>query len=211
MGVSCLFLLKKPNLFLKNATGSLSVMSYLIFWPYFMLNMIALGLFRVFYREKVFDEIVPNLYIGMKLWFIDYQQFTLKGIKSTLDLTSEFGETRFIQTGQNYLCIPLLDTTAPTLDQLTEAISWITAHLSKGPVFIHCALGHGRSATVVAGFLIQHEIVSEVKEAVAFIKAIRPKVSLHPNQLAILIKFTELCKYKKVKRVRNENSIRPIS
>jgi hypothetical protein len=50
---------------------------------------------------------------------------------------------------------------------------------------------------VVAGFLIQHEIVSDVREAVAFIKAIRPGVGLHPKQLAILVKFTELCKQKK--------------
>jgi len=151
----------------------------------------------VFYRENALDEIVPNLYMGSKLWIVDYQQFTSKGINSTLDLTSEFGETGFIRTGQNYLCIPLLDTTAPTLEQLVEAVSWVTTHLSKGAVFIHCALGHGRSATVVAGFLIKHEIVSDVREAVTFIKTIRPGVGLHPKQLAILVKFTELCQQKK--------------
>jgi hypothetical protein len=118
IGVSCIFFLKKPSLFLKNTAGSFSAVSYLIFWPYFILNTIALSLFRVFYRENALDEIVPNLYMGLKLWFVDYQQFTSKGINSTLDLTSEFGETGFIRTGQNYLCIPLLDTTAPTLDQL---------------------------------------------------------------------------------------------
>jgi len=124
---------------------------------------------------------------------VDYQQFISKGIKSTLDLSSEFGEVGFIRTGQNYLCIPLIDTTAPTFNQLDEAISWITARLLEGPVFVHCALGHGRSALVVAGFLLKQGIVNDVKEAVAFIKTKRPGIGLHPKQLAILEKFAQSC------------------
>ena len=193
VGVSCAFWFNKPGIFLKNATGSLSIISYLIFLPYFILNAIALGLFRVFSQENALDEIVPNLYIGYRLWIVDYQQFISKGIKSTLDLSSEFGEVGFIRTGQNYLCIPLIDTTAPTFNQLDEAISWITARLLEGPVFVHCALGHGRSATVVAGFLLKQGIVNDVKEAVAFIKAKRPGIGLHPKQLAILEKFAQSC------------------
>ncbi|MEN8216314.1 MAG: hypothetical protein ABFS56_08040 [Pseudomonadota bacterium] len=77
---------------MKNASGTLSPLSYLIFWPYFTLNTITLALFRVFSQENALDEIVPNLYIGCQLSFVDYKRFRALGIKSTLDLTSEFGE-----------------------------------------------------------------------------------------------------------------------
>jgi protein-tyrosine phosphatase len=187
IGVGCAFLLGKPGFFMKNASGTLSPLSYLIFWPYFTLNTITLGLFRVFSQENALDEIVPNLYIGCQLSFVDYKRFRSLGIKSTLDLTSEFGEVGFIRTRQNYFCIPLLDMTAPTLNQLEEAVSWISARLSEGPVFVHCALGHGRSATVVAAFLVKRGIVNDVKSAVEFIKAKRSGVDLHSKQLSVLV------------------------
>jgi protein-tyrosine phosphatase len=186
IGVGCAFILGKPGLFMKNAAGTLSPLSYLIFWPYFTLNTITLGLFRVLSQENALDKIVPDLYIGCQLSIIDYKRFLSLGIKSTLDLTSEFGEVGFIRTGQNYLSIPLLDTTAPTLNQLEEAVSWITARLSEGPVFVHCALGHGRSATVVAAFLIKAGIVNDIKGAVEFIKAKRSGVDLRSKQLSVL-------------------------
>ncbi|HDN27921.1 MAG TPA: hypothetical protein ENG03_12675 [Thioploca sp.] len=189
LGVGCAFWLEKPGLFLKKTAGSLSPISYLIFWPYLVLNTIALGLFRLFSRENALDEIIPNLYLGCQLWIGDYKRFVSKGIKSTLDLTSEFSEVSFIRTGQNYLCIPLLDTRAPTLNQLEEAVLWISARLSEGPVFVHCALGHGRSATMVAGFLIKHGMVNNAKEAIEFIKVRRPSVELHPKQLTVLEQF----------------------
>jgi len=169
----------------------LSILSYLIFWPYFILNTIALTLFRLFSQENALDEIIPDLYLGCQLGIMDYKLFASKGIKNTLDLTCEFREIGFIRRQQNYLCIPLLDTTAPTLNQLNEAVSWITTHLEIGPV--HCALGHGRSATVVAAFLLKQGIVHNVKEAVEFIQAKRSSVELHSKQLAVLEQFVHCC------------------
>jgi len=189
IGVGYALVRDLPNIFLKNATGTLELKSYLIFWPYFTLNVITLYLFRIFSQENRLDEIVPNLYMGGRLLMVDSKYFASLGIKSTLDLTSEFREIGFIRTGQNYLCIPILDTRYPTLNQLDEAISWISTRMLDGPVFVHCALGHGRSATVVAGFLIKYGIVNNVDGAIEFIKATRIGVSLHPKQIKVLQQF----------------------
>jgi protein-tyrosine phosphatase len=193
LGVAGAFWLEKPNIFLKKHSGSFSLMSYLIFWPYFVLNIIALALFRLFSKENAIDEIIPDLYLGCQLNFLDYKRFLECGIKSTVDLTCEFSEVGFIRKTQNYLSVPVLDTKAPTLNQLDKAVSWIMVQKEKGPVFVHCALGHGRSATVVAAFLIQCGIVNDVQEAVDFMKIRRSRVRLHPEQLKILTLFAQSC------------------
>lgn len=61
-----------------------------------------------------------TLSIGCQLSIVDYKRFISLGIKSTLDLTSEFGEVGFIRTGQNYLSIPLLDTTVECFGTITK-------------------------------------------------------------------------------------------
>lgn len=193
IGVSLAFWLEKPCIFLKKSTGSLYFISYLLFWPYFALNALALALFRIFSQENAIDYIIPDLYLGCQLGIIDYKRFIAQNIKSTLDLTCEFQEISFIRNKTKYLCIPLIDTKAPTLNQLDKAVSWIIAQLEEGPVFVHCALGHGRSATVVAAFLIKRGIVNNPKQAIEFIKTKRAKINLHPKQLNVLRQFAQSC------------------
>ena len=193
MGIILAFALQKPGLFLKKANGLLSPASYLVFWPYFTLNTITLVLFRVFSQENVLDEVCPNLYMGSKLYKTDYKLFASLGIKSTLDLTSEFSETDFIRQQPNYLCLPVLDTSAPTLEQLEQAVEWISTHLLEGPIYVHCALGHGRSAVVVAGFLIKTGIANDVNKAIKLLKTKRSGINLHPKQLSVLKRLTRRC------------------
>ena len=193
IGVGVAFWLEKPRFFLKKSSGSRSFISYLLFWPYFTLNALVLSLFRVFSQENAFDEIIPNLYLGCQLGILDYPQFTAQKIKSTLDLTCEFSEVGFIRYNKNYLCIPLIDTKAPTLYQLNEAVTWIMTQLEEGAVFVHCALGHGRSATVIAALLLKRGIVNDPKQAIEFIKTKRAKVNLHPKQLNVLMQFAQSC------------------
>lgn len=189
IGVASAFWLEKPSIFLKQHSGALSPMSYLIFWPYLVLNIFALALFRFFSKENAIDEIIPHLYLGCQLSFLDDKRFLERGFKSTLDLTCEFSEVGFIRKTQNYLSIPILDTKAPTLNQLNKAVSFLMVQIKKGPVFVHCALGHGRSATIVVAFLIKCGIVNDVQEAIDFMKVRRPSVRLHPEQLSVLMRY----------------------
>ncbi|HEW97340.1 MAG TPA: hypothetical protein ENF37_01665 [Beggiatoa sp.] len=71
-GVACAFWLEAPSFFLKKTSGSLSILSYLIFWPYFILNTIALTLFRLFSQENALDEIIQicTWDVSLGLWII---------------------------------------------------------------------------------------------------------------------------------------------
>ncbi|MBM0742981.1 dual specificity protein phosphatase family protein [Phormidium sp. CLA17] len=131
--------------FLKNPNGELSLLSYVLYWPYHLLNWFSLLGFRRFGKENAFDKIDENVYLGCRLGASDKRDIEKLGIKSVLDLTCEFSETPALRR-LSYRCIPILDTRAPSLESLKSGAEWIQEESAKGPVYVHCALGHGRSA-----------------------------------------------------------------
>jgi diacylglycerol kinase (ATP) len=189
IGVGLAFMLKTPGMFMKADNGQLSFLSYLIFWPYLTVNYAFLRLYRFLSQENPIDEILPGLYLGRKLCHADKGRFTQVNINAVVDVTSEWSEARFILKNYAYLCVPVLDMCAPTRQQLHEAVAWIKAQLKHGGVFVHCAAGHGRSATIVAAYLLHTKKVTRVQEAIDFIKNKRPKISLVQRQLAVLQEY----------------------
>jgi len=54
------------------------------------------------------------------------------------------------------LRIPTIDYNPPTKADIKKAIAFIREHKKRGgSVYVHCKAGRGRSATVVAGYLMQ--------------------------------------------------------
>ncbi|HEY0073524.1 MAG TPA: dual specificity protein phosphatase family protein [Abditibacteriaceae bacterium] len=167
--------------------AKLSWWSWLLFWPYFALNYLSLWLFRRASRENAADEIAPGLWMGCRLWPRDEKQ--LPEIFAVLDLTAEFAEVTFLQKAPHYLCVPVLDTTAPTIEELSHGVEFLQAHLNQGPVYVHCALGHGRSATFVAAYLLKSSQVQTLEETLSHLRKIRPGVDLHLPQKNLLEEY----------------------
>ena len=110
----------------------------------------------------------------------------VRTIVSTLDLTAEFSELAFVRALDGYKCLPVLDTEAPSMEQLRSGSDWIAGRIEAGPVYVHCALGHGRSATMVAAFLMRSGRAPSAEGAVEMVARQRPKIGLHPRQFAAL-------------------------
>jgi len=176
--VSLAYILGNPKLLLKKLSGNFYLLSYFIFWPYFLLNTLTSTLFCFFSKENVIDEIIPNLCLGRRLWPFEIQRLSLFKIKNTLDLTAEFNEVSFIRNHHDYLCLPILNTLALTVEQLEQAVSWIMTHLAHEGVFVHCALGHGRSIIIIAGFFLESGMVKNSNEAINFVKSKRKNLHL---------------------------------
>ncbi len=190
-GLATAYAFRKPSLFFKRSNGTIPFVGYVLYSPYFLISYLSLWLFRRFSDEGPISEILSGLHLGCRLFLSDRGLFESKGIASTLDLTAEFSELTFVRAQAGYKCLPLLDTDAPSLEQLRDATIWIEGRITQGPVFVHCALGHGRSATVVAAYLLKSGRASSAEEAVAEVAKHRPKIGLGPKQRAVLEHYAE--------------------
>jgi hypothetical protein len=170
-----------PGLLGKTRKGRLLSSSYLLFWPYHLLSYGSLLWFRLL-RVAPFQEVLPGLYLGGRLLPWEAKQLQAAGISSVLDLTCELSEVGFLRRVPAYFCIPLLDGTAPNREALAIGVRFIRERLLHGPVYVHCAMGHGRAPTFVAGFLLASGKATSVAEAVEFLRQRRPGVRLRSAQ-----------------------------
>ena len=182
-GVGLAYAFIGPRAFFKRPNGSLPPWSYALYAPYYLLNALSLAGFRRSARENAWDEIAPGVYLGCRLNRRDRAAIERLGIARVLDLTSEFAEAPFLRA-LDYRCLALLDTRAPTLDQLRDGALYIAQ--SERPIYVHCALGHGRSATFVAAYLMLTNRAHNAADAIAQIQRVRPRIGLTPAQLAVL-------------------------
>ncbi|HVF85808.1 MAG TPA: dual specificity protein phosphatase family protein [Abditibacteriaceae bacterium] len=189
-GVGFAYAFAEPRMFLKKSDGRLGLFSYVVFWPYHLLNSFSLFVFRRLGRENAFDKIDHNVFLGCRLNRGDNDIISRLNICSVLDLTCEFSETASLRQ-LSYRCIPVLDTCAPKLAELQNGAAWIVQQTSEGAVYVHCALGHGRSATFVAAYLLMNGKACNAQEAVDQVAVLRSKIELSASQRALLKQMDE--------------------
>ena len=172
-----------PRLLLKRATGRRSVLGWVLFAPYFLLNAVTFGLYRLLSREPAYVRVAPNLFFGRRL---SAREAEAAGWASVLDLAAEFPAA---WAPTSYRSLPVLDAAAPTEEELRAAVAWVAEAVAAGPVYVHCALGHGRSACVIIAYLLSVGAVGSVAEGVRLLRSLRPGVRLHPPQRRLLRRF----------------------
>lgn len=96
-----------------------------------------------------------------------------------MDLTSEFSEPAAMRSG-DYFCLPILDASIPSLEEFLNGIERVASH--PGPIYVHCAEGHGRTALFAAALLIRWSEAENSEQAMARLSAARPLVRLNSEQ-----------------------------
>jgi protein-tyrosine phosphatase len=175
-----------PGILLKRATGRRSVLSWLLFAPYFLLSAATFGLYRLLTREPAYVQVAPNLFFGRRL---SASEAGAIGWVSVLDLAAEFPAARWERTRPAYRSLPVLDSAVPSEEELRSVAAWIGESISPGPLYVHCALGHGRSACVVIAYLLSVGTVGTVAEGVQRLQSLRPGVRLNTSQVRLLRRF----------------------
>jgi hypothetical protein len=186
--VGMAYLAQKPSWLLKRPSGSIRPIGWLLYWPYFLLNGLLFFLQRRLSREYATAQIIPGLFLGRMLTTFEASLVAPQPV-AIIDMTAEFNETPRFRAIAGYRLLSVLDGTAPTLEQLQQGVTLIAEWLPKGRVYVHCALGHGRSATMIAAFLLAASMADSVEEAITMIRSERAGVGLKPEQVRILQEF----------------------
>ncbi|VTT99165.1 dual specificity phosphatase : Dual specificity protein phosphatase OS=Chthoniobacter flavus Ellin428 GN=CfE428DRAFT_3717 PE=4 SV=1: DSPc [Gemmataceae bacterium] len=172
-----------PRVFGKRDTGRQSPVSRVLFAPYFMLNAVVWQVHRAVSREPAFAEVVPNLFFGRRLTNLEARTAAARvGWHAVLDLAPEFAEAPALRTLPGHRSLPVLDATAPDPDLLREAVRWLAVAVAAGPTYVHCALGHGRTGTVVVAYLLATGAAPSVADGVRLLRSHRPGVRLSRTQ-----------------------------
>lgn len=185
IAVGCGYLGLGPGVFGKRADGSLRTPHFVLLLPYHVVAWLRVRWDGWRRREPPWNEVAPGLFLGR---IVDASALP-PGTRVVVDLTSEFPASAAIRQGRDYHCLPALDTSVPGYADFARLARAIAAH--DGPIYVHCAAGHGRSATFAAAVLIARGQARDVEEAEARLRAARPAVHLHVGQRALVRRFTD--------------------
>jgi protein-tyrosine phosphatase len=92
-----------------------------------------------------------------------------------VDLTAELPMR---DSGVRWRTVPMLDLVPPDPASLRDAAAAIEAFRHHGAVLVTCALGYSRSSATVATWLMVTGRAAGVDEAIARIRAARPRIVL---------------------------------
>ena len=189
LALSGAYFLRRPGVFLKRPDGRLAPMSWLLFGAYHVANLLLLACHRRLARKEPSHEVVAGLYVGERPGRRDESLWKSRrgnGGFHVLDLTAELAAPAWIRKNACYLCLRLLDRTAPDKSDLEHGVAFIQEGPSKGVVLVHCAFGHSRSTLYVAAYLVASGRCPRVKEAWSMVEAKRPGAYLNRAQRSCL-------------------------
>jgi protein-tyrosine phosphatase len=170
---------RAPRALGKRPDGTIAWWAWLAWAPLFGYMRLMHELARWFTRESVGDEVAPGVWVGRRPRLHEVPPATA----IVVDLCAELPEAPGVAARQRYLAVPTLDATAPTPREIAAAVDAVLA--AGGPAFIHCAFGHGRSATVAAAVLIRRGDAT-LDDVEPRMRARRPRIGLNADQRAAL-------------------------
>jgi len=165
----------------KRSDGTISIWGWLLFLPLLVYTSLVWHLARLVVREPAVNAVSDDLILGRRLLPSEVPG----DFDNIVDLTAEFAEPAAIRRSPGYLCIPILDGSAPTPDVLRAAVG----SLKPGRTFVHCAQGHGRTGLFALALLLNRGAAASVEDGLRTLQAIRPGIRLNRAQMDCVRQF----------------------
>lgn len=146
---------------------------------------------RVLKIRRWWDEIEPQLWLGAVPLPGDADRLAALGISAVVNTCEESAGpvADYRRLGIQQLRMPTVDFTHPALADVENAVEFIENALKRGgKVYVHCKAGRGRSATVVACWLIKSRGLNR-DQAQALLRQKRPHVNPRLADRPVVIEF----------------------
>ncbi len=173
--LGALYVFNHPRGLGKRSRGTMTIFSWLLFGPFLIFRQVVACVQNAWFHEPACQEVAPGFWIARRLQAPEIPPELPLAMRRVVDLTAEFPEPRTLRTQQAWRWIPILDAGVPNpssrakLKALAQEIA-----TAPGPVLIHCAQGHGRSAMVAAWLMLRLKRADSVAAALAQIQSVRP-------------------------------------
>ena len=136
-----------------------------------------------------FSEITPHLWLGgAPTHRRDYAAILDYNISAVVNIRAERADetTFYDQHDITHIRFKVPDVTVPDETTITEAVNWITGQVDDDrTVLVHCAKGRGRSATLLAGYLMREQGMT-FDEANRLMRSKRPLTKLESKHRQVL-------------------------
>lgn len=157
--------------FLQKTGGRLPLSTRILFAPWLFGICLAWKYHRR--RSRSCAWVRSNLVFGRRLDRRELEQLQQEGIGAVLDLAPEV-KVRFPQQHLAYCHVPILDFTTPDPQQIRQAVEFIRQHSRYTKVYVHCAMGYFRSATIVTALLCSEGM--DTTQALDKLRTVRPGI-----------------------------------
>jgi diacylglycerol kinase (ATP) len=185
-----------PASWLRRSGNPMARLILAALWPYARVARVLNVLATIVMREDRCNTVAPNLVIGSAPTTGHRRALEQAGVDAVCNVCFEFPGLLGPMQGRDvpHHDQPFLDAVAPPLLPLQAAVDWVVGQRTQGrTVLVHCAQGHGRSATVCAAVIVRMGDAVDVDAAVALLTERRPGVHLrdpHRVRLAELVATT---------------------
>jgi len=140
---------------------------------------------------NAYPDQLPNLYAA-----------GIRAVVSLLNLPADAAV--YESAGFSFLCLPIPDGGAPTVEQATQFVQFMAAQKSAHrPVAVHCEAGIGRTGTMIAAYLISQG--DDARTAINKVRAVEPRAIETPRQIEFLENFAR----QGLKTIRFEGELLP--
>lgn len=138
-----------------------------------------------------FSRVEPQIILGGQPARWALSRLVANGVTGVVNMRGEYDYLGAVGSLKlNYLHLPTVDNTPPSLEDLRKGVEFIQQNIANGgSVYIHCWAGLGRGPTMAAAYLVSTGMSPEA--AWSKIRKVRPFVQPLPEQIKQLEQFAQ--------------------